>query len=1123
MTAPLEREQAVTAVGAIAPQRRTVAALAEIVSPGQHPTDEQARIIGAGTEPTLVVAGAGSGKTETLSMRIVYLLDHADELFGEPISPEEILCLTFTRKAAAEIAARAETRISTVWDPVVTAPDGSERRARDPERPAPTVATYNAYAAALAAEHGLRVGVDPESTVLTDAALWQLAARTLEAWTADLGIDSAPSTVRSALPRLAAQLREHGVTTAQLRTWLDEALGRIDALPKKNGDAEPGRMTQALGGRIAKLRSLRAVADLIDDFDARKRTGALLDFSDQVATAVRLAEIPAVQQIERSRYRAVLLDEFQDTSPAQLRLFARMFGAEHPVMAVGDPNQAIYGFRGASAAALDDFVTEFGGPDRVVQSSLSVSWRNEASILHVANAAAAPLRESTDVHVESLRSRGEHLGKPEPTRVAPGVSAHMAATAADEAAHVAEYILARRAELGHGQPHRDGGGSLVRDAAGRVAPRIVEAAVLCRRRSTIPGIVDALASRGIDYEVVGLGGLLDTADVADLVAILEVAHDPSRGDSLMRLLTSERVNLGPRDLRALHDWAEELAGPRGEREGGASIVDALDQEPPEQWVSRESRTLSWEARERLAVLRRAVSTVRQHTYLPLTELIAFAERVWGLDIEAEVASPDGRVRRNVDAFLDAARTFAQGAEHATLGAFLAWLDAARAEERGLDAPVKEPEPGAVQILTVHSAKGLEWDIVAVPGAVDGAFPSVTGSRGGYEDGAWLSGDLALPWELRMDARSLPEWHWRAAVDHRELAASIADFRVDAGEHAVAEERRLFYVALTRARSHVLVSGSWYSSGKTARRPSLFVTELVEQGLVSDEDWAPAPGPDDAPPPEPVVTAVWPRVETAARRHRRSLAAAVAAAEPGADRPETLPLAAEIAAMLAERAARETDTGDVPLPAHLSTSALVAMSRDREAFARQLRRPLPQEPTAAAHRGSTLHTWIESQYGEVPLLEDDDLGPGEDDADLDALKATFLASEWAARTPSHVEVDVEMPVGGVSIRSRIDAVFPAGAGLDRVTVVDWKSGRPPRDPEERAAREVQLAMYRLAWSARTGVPLEAVDAAFYYVATDETVRPARLLDAVEIEALLAAEGERGGGGDPSGESGPGEVG
>ncbi len=1083
--------------GVIVGSNRNADELARAMGAAYGPTPEQTVIIESPATPMLVVAGAGSGKTETLSMRIVYLLDHALELFGTHISPDEILCLTFTRKAAAEIAERADERIHQVWDRM---PDGT-LGARDPERPAPSVSTYNAYASRLAAEHGLRVGVDPDSTVLTDAALWQLAARTVEEWTATVESDAAPSTLISELPALAQQLRDHNVSPSQLREWVRDAQRSIDALPKKHGEGVPGEMTKTLRSRVSKLRTLANMADMVEEFQERKRQGAFLDFSDQVATAVELAQLETVVQAERSRYRAVLLDEFQDTSPAQLQLFAQMFGADHPVMAVGDPHQAIYGFRGASAQALADFVQEFGG-ERVGRASLTVSWRNESSVLHAANVASATLRESAAVDVPPLVSRAEYLHSEESPRRAPGVEARMVSTQEDEAEHVAAYIQRRRAELGHGEwidSHR-----------GKPVQRVVTAAVLCRRRSSFGAIIDQLRREGIDYEVVGLGGLLDTAEVADIVALLEVAHDPSRGDALMRLLTSERVNLGPRDLAALHDWAQELGGPRESREGNASIVDAIAALPAASWVSAEGRSLTAVARKRLLSLQAVITAVRRHTYLTVTELIAFTERAWLLDIETAVVAPDGRRRRNVDAFLDSARTFIQGAEHATLGAFLAWLDAARTHERGLDSPVKEPEPGAVQILTVHAAKGLEWDVVVVPGMVDGVFPSVKPSSaagGDYVDGAWLSGRNALPWDLRLDSARLPSWAFHAAVDHKSLEGTINDFRIDAGALALEEDRRLFYVALTRARSHVLVSGSWFGTGIKPRSASIFMTELVEAGVVSDEDWSPEPDTDERAPHVPVTPVPWPRDPSEAARRRRGLAQQVAAhastvGEDGWNDP-ALPYAQEISALLREQV--PVDRSELKLPAHLSASAVVAMGRDRDAFAHQLRRPIPQEPTFAAQRGSELHTWIEAQYGHTALLADEDLGPDEDGVDaLASLKETFAASEWQPRVPTHIEVDVELPVAGLTIRSRIDAVFPAGRGLDRVTVVDWKSGKPPHDPHERAARELQLAVYRLAWSEWQGIPLEDVDAAFYYVAADQTVRPQQLLGRTEIEALLRAD-------------------
>jgi DNA helicase-2/ATP-dependent DNA helicase PcrA len=731
----------------------------------------------------------------------------------------------------------------------------------------------------------------------------------------------------------------------------------------------------------------------------------------------------------------------------------------------------------------------------VREASLAVSWRNESSILEVANSAAAPLRERSAVHVEPLRSKGQELGMEEPRRVSAGVSGHYFTDLRAEAAGVVDFIQARRGEL-----------------AGGDAP--VTAAVLCRRRAQFGAIVQACEDADLDYEVVGLGGLLDTPEVADVVALLETAHDPSRGDSLMRLLTSERVALGASDLMALRDWSRESAGPRDSREGAPSIVDAMADPPPEDWQSRDARALTPVARTRLAGLQTVVDAIRTHTYLPLTELVLFAERAWGLDIEAAVARPDGRAARNIDAFVDAARTFAAGAEHATVGAFLAWLDAARDEESGLDSPVKEPDPHAVQILTVHAAKGLEWDVVAVPGLNDGQFPKVTPpstSQPTYRDAAWLQGVGDLPWELRMDRGDLPEWDWREATDHASLMASVETFKARAGDYRLDEERRLFYVAVTRARSHVLLSGAWWSTGTTTKQPSPFLIELAEQSLVDASQWSEPPGDDEDPPEAHGPSATWPPVPTQAQRERREFAAKVTSAVAAlAEMPQDsqrqidpdLPLATEVSAMLAERSERASRVGDVSIPAHLSTSALVSLRRDRDAFIAQLRRPLPGEPTVAAARGSALHAWIERHFGHQSLLTDEDLGPGEDAGpNFDDLKDTFSQSEWAARQPSDIEVDVEVPIGTVTVRSRIDAVFPLGRGLDRVTVVDWKSGRPPTDPEDQAAREVQLAVYRLAWAEWKGLDADQVDAAFYYVATDQTVRPERLLTREQMEELI----------------------
>ncbi len=1070
--------------GAVEGRARAIVDLASLADASRIPTPEQEAVIGWGASPALVVAGAGSGKTETLSLRMVFLLDHAREIWGQDISPDEILCLTFTRKAAAEIAERARKRIDAAFGV-------------DAARPGPTVATYNAYSAGLVSEHGLRVGVDPDSVVLADASLWQMAAAIVEGWTDDLDSESAVSTIIRAVPHLAAQLSDHGVSPGDLAEVCEAIADHIGSVPSGAAKGQ-GRPTKAQRTEAARFRARAALAPLLEEFARRKREGSFLDFADQIALAGRLARIPAVRAVERSRFRAVLLDEFQDTSHGQMDLFSVMFGQSHPVMAVGDPHQAIYGFRGASADSLAAFVDRFSGEEEVGVLSLSVSWRNARGVLDAANAATEPLRARSKVPVPTLRAReGATEGPP-----VPAVTVHMYADTTAEAEGVVDAVVERRAAV---DAWRRTNEAPPDDPSEDVRP--TSAAILCRARRQFPAIVAALRARGIEYQVVGLGGLLDTPEIVELVALLECAHDPSRGDSLMRLLASERFAWGAADLAALGEWSRELAGPREGREGEPSILDALDAPPEQGWMSRDGRSLSLAARERLRDVRALIAAVRSHAYLPLGELVALAWRMDGLDIECAASKTRATASVALDSFADVARAFASGAEHTTLGAFLAWIDAARDEESGLDSPIAPPDQRAVQVQTIHSAKGLEWDVVAVPGLMDGRFPKVdppTAKTAGYRDAGWMSGLATLPWPLRRDSAGLPEWRWQSSRDAKEFKASKDDFRAEAGAYRVEEERRLFYVAVTRAFSSVILSGAWWDAGVTPFEPSLYLTELVERGIGSRDAWDARP--DTNPSADlPPTSAGWPPEESPVQRRIRGLSAEVReAVSQGVSGDEDAgPYGRAIAAMLVERNSRTADASSVAIPSHLSATALVALARDADAFALALRRPVPTEPTAAAARGSAFHGWVESYFGSVQLWDDEDVD--DPDADIAALRDTFLASPWAARTPLSTEVDVEVPVGSVTLRSRIDAVFPAGGGLDRVTIVDWKSGTPPQDPVERAAREIQLSTYRLAWSRWKNVPIEDVDAVFFYASTGQTVSPETMLDEDAIVALLAARG------------------
>jgi len=1126
------------------------------------PTPEQVAVIEADpAAPLLVIAGAGSGKTETMASRVVWLIAN------QHVRPEEVLGLTFTRKAAGELALRVQDRLAQFARRTGAASDGLALLDR------PTVSTYNAYAAGLVGDHALRLGIEPGSRLLSEASQWQLAAEVVESWAGDLGTDAAVSSVIDAVRSLSGALAEHLLEPADAKVRLERLADGIAAVPLGKRKAHYADVTSLLASLGERARLLDVVAAYTD----RKRRLEALDFGDQVAIAARLArEVPVVGRLERGRYRAVLLDEYQDTSHAQVELLAALFGAGHGVTAVGDPNQSIYGWRGASAGGIGRFPERFrqaptsaspsGARARVL--SLSTSWRNDRAILEVANRTAEPLRASSQVPVDRLAARP---GAGEGT-----VHVTFHATEDEEAAHLADVVARARDEA---------------SAAGGPMP---SAAVLCRARRQFLPVEAALRARGIPVEVVGLGGLLSMPEVTDLVAFLQVAHDPSRGDALARLLTGPRVNLGAADLFALASRARDLAdaqdragqaagstvddGPAMETppddaapddepailEGDVvdhrSLVDALDDLPAPGRAARDGRTLTAAAHARLGSLARDLRAVRAQTYLSLPELVTQAERALGLDIEVDVAAAlfDAGAqggselgRAHLDAFRDVAVEFSQSADTPTLGAFLAWLGAAQAQEGGLDLPLRDVDPDAVQVITVHGAKGLEWDLVVVPGLVQQAFPQVRFGEDGPTDSGWLTGLGNLPYPLRGDARDLPHLAYDDAQDATELRDALAAFKLASGEHELAEERRLAYVAFTRARHDLHLSGSWWRTGTRPSEPSVFLTELVESGVRPDawadvpEDgasnpladrvrtgWWPAPpadgdpsgedageaappgpaasaGGDPDPGPSPAVRAV--RAAAAAVRDAVADGASVLSGDPADD--DDLTALARL--LLAERATQEAARAEVPFPAHVSASGLVALAADRDAFALSRRRPVPRKPSSHARRGTAFHAWVERYFGAAALLDVEDL-PGADDADvrtdeeLEALRTTFLGSEWASREPLAIEVDVETPVAGVVVRCRIDAVFPervaarpgdAPGGRAGAVVVDWKTGRAPHDAESRRAREVQLAAYRLAWSRWSGLPLEDVSAAFYYVADDTVVRPVDLLDEAALEALV----------------------
>ncbi|QKE84024.1 UvrD-helicase domain-containing protein [Arthrobacter sp. NEB 688] len=1085
-------------VAAQAPPRWSAVGLAHALGQSYAPTAEQAAVIEAPLRPLLVVAGAGSGKTETMAARVVWLV--ANGL----VRPDEVLGLTFTRKAAGELSERLAARLATLRDAGLWTPEPEAGAAVLDDTP--TVSTYHAYAGRIVREHGLRLGVEPESRLLTEAAAWQFAHEAVVAWDGPMdAVDKAESTVTTAVVDLAGEMAEHLVEPRQVAAHLAEVVEALESLTKPEGSR---KRTNPMRDTVEVLRARAAVVPLVEAYHALKRSRDAMDFADQVALAARLAlTVPEVGAAERQRFRAVLLDEFQDTSEAQLQLLRALFVADGepvPVTAVGDPHQSIYGWRGASSTTLDRFRSDFRDPAPADVLHLSTSWRNDRAVLAAANVVADPLATTTRVPVERLVER---------PGAGPGhVAVARLGTLEEEARHVVGWLGSRMARPGRRT-----------------------AAVLCRKRSQFDPVVEALEEAGLPYEVVGLGGLLHTPEVADLVALLHVVADPTRGDRLMRLLTGPSCRLGAADLDGLGEWARVRQGGHRPERGAdlapdaadaVSIVEALDALPRPDWVGEEGQRLAPAALTRLAGLGACVRRLRGLTGLGLPELVSEAEVALGLDIEvlARPGYSTGAARAHLDAFADVAATFAASADRPGLGGFLAWLEAAVDEERGLDLGWVEARPDAVQVMTVHAAKGLEWDVVAVPGLVESSFPahSATQSRplgevwghGDPNDKAWLVGLAALPHDLRGDRAGLPRFGWADDHDWESAAEALTRFTAASADHGVAEERRLAYVATTRARLDLLLTAHVWGTAASPRVTSRFLEEVRGLPGVAPGPWADLPPTDDPKPQNPrtaeSVTTAWPTPDHVARRElllgpAREVVAAAADPQPLTG---SGPWDAEVRMLLDERGRRRDGADvDVVLPAHLSTSALVSLAEDPEAYTSRLRRPMPQPPALAARRGTAFHAWVEEHYSRAAIVDVDALpGFADDDAgpeDLTDLREAFLASEWAGRTPLEVETSVETVLDGIAVRGRIDAVF-AGHGADgepEWTVVDWKTGQPATGARSRA-RAVQLGAYRLAWARLRGVDPQRVRGAFFHAATGETVWP-DLPDEAELSRVLAA--------------------
>jgi DNA helicase-2/ATP-dependent DNA helicase PcrA len=618
--------------------------------------------------------------------------------------------------------------------------------------------------------------------------------------------------------------------------------------------------------------------------------------------------------------------------------------------------------------------------------------------------------------------------------------------------------------------------------------------VLAGTSAVLDKVDRALRSKGIPTQVHGAAAMLHQPAVQDLLAWLRVIHEPTANAALLRILSGPRWRIGPRDLAALGNRATELTGGTRRRRAKTldeALAEALDGSDSVDVVALSDAVFdlgdrnrySDEAFARLSEVAVLLREFRGCTGEPLGELLARVSHLTMIGIETQVTDPSGTQREALSAFANLADDFTDLDGQVGLGGFLTRIaDAERMDiSTKLDVIVR---PGAVQLMSIHKSKGLEFTHVYLPSVTDGGFP------GGKARGTWITDPSVVPWPLRHDCPAeLPTYPPRdREITKKELDA-YRDILRALNEREV---DRLSYVALTRAQASVAVTAHWW--GPTQKRPRgahRFAAAVKAIPAASIIEWFPEPDKDAH---NPSVAAgerefTWPmelsagyvdRVRMLADRVRTvDLAGSVANSDPEVQRWHTLAQALKEESQRARAPERVVNLG-----AAVGASTFLRALAEPEEVARDLLRPMPRKPSAAARRGTAWHAWVEARYGQQSLLDPDDLPGAADDSitsdeQLVRLKEAFELTHYANQAPIAVEQPFTLVLGGRLVHGRIDAVFEAEGHFD---VIDWKTGGTEHlDPR-------QLAIYQLAWARIAGVSWQDVRAGFVMVSSGEIIRP-----------------------------------
>ncbi|MDO5092965.1 MAG: ATP-dependent DNA helicase [Propionibacteriaceae bacterium] len=1005
---------------------------------------EQLEAICAPLAPQVIIAGAGTGKTTVMAARVVWLVGTGQ------VTAEQVLGLTFTRKAAAELGARVGRALDQAGLFTDDDTQGSE-----------LVLTYDAFAGRLVRDFGLRLGLDGEMQLLSGAARYQIATKAVAQHEQVLSNLARLShhTLPERLLALDGVMASHLVSPEDLRQFTRGAEARFAEAPRYRG-----RVLKIIEETQSALAERLELLALVEEYRRLKTALGVTEFADQQAHAVALARgFPAVGAALRERFHVVLLDEYQDTSAAQALLLRALFsgstpqrGRGHPVTAVGDPNQAIYAWRGAAASNIAGFPKHFSraAGEAARRYELTINRRSGSRILAAGNALVAAL---------ALAS-GDGVALQAPSDAPSGE------VIAREFDSLDEELLALGSDIV--RRHAEG------TAWGNMA-------VLTRRNDLLAATYDVLRSRDVPVEIVGLGGMLYLPEIAPVVATLKLLVNPVDNAAAASLLTGPRWGLSLEDLVALARRARDLvrtetedaqpepaqAQPglgdalsallrRSDTSQAPSLLDAAA-DPGEGYLPEPGKDLV----QRFA---RELAELRSHLGEPVGDVVRRVIAKLGLTTEVMIDGDPAQLTR----FTELCSSFPTLGQDSDLSALLAWLEAEKEHGVGLERATSN-HADSVKLLTVHRAKGLEWDAVYLPALAEGVFPSPG------RDGNWTTNASQLPAPLRGDADSVPQLG-------EYTKPGIEAYKALLQTEQQLSEDRLAYVAATRAKRTLVVSTHTWARGlKRPRTASRYFQAIAS---LADE-WQPSSPPPENPHPDAGRTAVWPRPYSHREAARAEATELVREAQKliatGGDETEWVWRSgvtdeaihqridawdrdiAFLIEQLSRRASRQ-----LVLPPGLSASALMELGRDPDGFATKLLRQMPRQPRRDVRLGEQFHDWVVTRFGASPGF--DELSPRQtDDPALRRLQEAFEASPFAQRMPLGVEVPFLLKWRHLVLRGRIDAVFPSDDPHYDALVVDWKIGNQDPDP-------LQLAIYRLAWAEARGLDLQRVAVAFHHV-------------------------------------------